>query len=273
MYRNIRAVAADIDKTLIEKGGIPMPVTKAALEELHKRNILFGVASGRPFDRRTLEKAEEWGLSFPFDFAIGMNGGDLWDRFHEGVTHYNLLPKEDVFEICSFLKELDLNPVLYENAYDSVLALKWDWFLEDSVKRNRSHVTICDLDRLCAEDTGKIEIHFTEDKLEALNRAIAEHKTDRWICVSTFTGTLEFMNPACSKGFALRRFAEINDIPMESIMAFGDEQNDIEMLKEAGTGVCMANGSEDTKAAADIITEYPVSEDGFGRFLYKHVFD
>ncbi len=272
MIKNVVAVAADIDKTLIEKGGIPMPVTKAALEELHKRHILFGVASGRPFDQRTLDRAEEWGLSFPFDFAIGMNGGDLWDKYHEGVTHYNLLAKEDIFEIASFLKELDLNPVIYENAYDSVLALKMDWFLEDSKNRNHSQVTICDIDRLSAKDTGKIEVHYTEDKEEALYEAIKSHKSDSWITVKTFTGTIEFMNPKCNKGYALREFANRNHISLDNIIAVGDEENDNEMLKTAGLGVCMINGGDSTKAVADIITEYPVDQDGFGKFFYKHVF-
>ena len=272
MIKNVSAVAADIDKTLIEKGGLPMPLTKAALEEMHNRNILFGVASGRPFDRRTLEKAEEWGLSFPFDFAIGMNGGDLWDKYHEGVTHYNLLPKEEVREIVAFLDELDLNPVIYEDTYDSVLALKMDWFLESSIQRNKSFVTIGDIERLSAKDTGKIEVHYTEDKEEALYAMIEKHKSPRWITAKTFTGTIEFMNPRCSKGFALREFANRNHISLDNIIAVGDEENDLEMLKTAGLGVCMVNGNASVKAVADVITDYPVDQDGFGKFFFDHVF-
>ena len=272
MMKNIQAVAADIDRTLIEKGGKPMPVSVEALEEMHKRGILFGVASGRPFDRRTLARAEEWGLSFPFDFAIGMNGGDLWDRFHEGVIHYNTLAKEDVREIVSFIQELDLNPVIYEDAYDSVLALKMDDFLRWSQERNSSVVTIGDVDRLSQKDTGKIEVHYLPEKQEELFEMIRKHDTGRWICVSTFTGTVEFMNPNCSKGFALKKFAERNNIPIENILAIGDEENDLEMIRMAGTGVCMINGCDACKASADMITEYPFDEDGFGRFFYDHVF-
>ena len=60
-------------------------------------------------------------------------------------------------------------------------------------------------------------------------------------------------------------------IGMDEIVAFGDMDNDIELLKEAGWGVCLKNGSEATKAVADEITEYSCTEDGMGRYIYQHI--
>ena len=45
------------------------------------------------------------------------------------------------------------------------------------------------------------------------------------------------------------------------------------MLKEAGWGVCLSNGSELSKEMADAVTEYPCEEDGVGRYLYDHWFE
>lgn len=50
-------------------------------------------------------------------------------------------------------------------------------------------------------------------------------------------------------------------------MAFGDTTNDHTMLELSGVGVCLKNGSDDTKAIADIITDYPCDEDGWARFM------
>ena len=55
-------------------------------------------------------------------------------------------------------------------------------------------------------------------------------------------------------------------------MAFGDMDNDIGLLKEAGWGVCLVNGADATKAVAQAITEYPVDQDGVGRYLEDHWF-
>ena len=47
--------------------------------------------------------------------------------------------------------------------------------------------------------------------------------------------------------------------------------NDIAMIREAGWGVCMANGCDEAKAVADAVTKYGVLEDGMGRYLEAHV--
>ena len=50
-------------------------------------------------------------------------------------------------------------------------------------------------------------------------------------------------------------------------MAFGDTTNDHTMLEPSCVGVCLKNGSDDTKAIADIITDYPCDEDDWARFM------
>ena len=64
----------------------------------------------------------------------------------------------------------------------------------------------------------------------------------------------------------------MNDMSLEEVIAFGDTSNDNEMLKVAGTGVCMLNGSDDTKACADIITEKTCLEDGWADYMENHFY-
>ena len=45
-----------------------------------------------------------------------------------------------------------------------------------------------------------------------------------------------------------------NGIPMEQVMACGDSENDIEMLRAAGLGIAMANSTPEALAAADAVT-------------------
>jgi len=58
---------------------------------------------------------------------------------------------------------------------------------------------------------------------------------------------LDILTSSCSKGHALRRWAEENGIPREQIMAIGDNYNDLEMLEFAGLPVIMGNASEELK--------------------------
>lgn len=273
MIDKVTAVIADVDGTINIKSSPLMPRTLAAINALHERGILFGTASGRPLDHRSLDKAHEWGLSFEFDLAIGMNGGDLWDKDHEGIEHIMLLSKDYIQEICEFMWPLDCNVIVYENAYDHVLVKRVDQHMKDSIIRNKSIWEFSTPEKMAEKDTGKIEVQYepTPELDKIIMDVVKAHSSPNWSAVRTFPGTVEFMTPGLDKGVALHRYAERNAIPLNEIMAFGDMDNDIAMLREAGWGVCMANGCDECKAVADAITEYGVLEDGMGRYLEAHV--
>ena len=277
MIEKLSVVAADIDDTLLPKGKTLMPRTRAALQRLHEEGVLFGPASGRPLDWRTLEKAKEWDLGFEFDFAIGMNGGELYDRESDTFEKYFLLSREDIRTILTPIAHLDLNAIVYINGYDEIASLRMDDFMRDSQRRNKSIVSTGDVDYLSRYDTGKIEVHLKPEDLPEFMAACEANKSDHWIVIKTFEGyghvTMEFVDPRVNKGYALRKFSEKRGIPLSEFMAFGDMDNDIGLLREVGWGVCLINGAPATKAVAQAITEYSVEEDGVGRYLETHWFN
>lgn len=59
-------------------------------------------------------------------------------------------------------------------------------------------------------------------------------------------------------------------IPKEDIMAIGDSENDIEMLKEAGLGIAMGNALDEVIAVADDVTA-PNDEDGVAKAIEKYL--
>ena len=91
MMNQFKVIAADIDGTLCMKGEDLMPLTRSAIKKLHAEGVKFGLATGRPVDSRVLSYAEKWNLGFPFDFAIGMNGGELYDLKTNTTEKYYLL--------------------------------------------------------------------------------------------------------------------------------------------------------------------------------------
>src|ERR1043166_3286220 len=65
---------------------------------------------------------------------------------------------------------------------------------------------------------------------------------------------LDILTQACSKGHALRRWAEKHGIPREQVMAIGDNYNDLEMLEFAGLAVVMENASQKLKQSGWKVT-------------------
>ena len=275
MIRKISVMAADIDGTLCMKGGNLMPETRRTIQRLHEMGVRFGTASGRPLDERTLVKAAEWGLGFDFDFAIGMNGGELYDITTGQYEKYYLIQPDTIRRILNRIAGFDINAIVYRNGYDEIYALRMDDFLRDSIKRNHSHVEIGGVDFLSRYATGKIEVHMKPAIKQEVLAAVDEIAGEDFRAVITFEipehTTLEFQDPRINKGLALRKYSEKHNIPLSEFIAFGDMDNDIGLLEAAGWGVCLANGSDTMKSIADAVTEYGVLEDGVGRYLSKYV--
>ncbi|WP_297053539.1 HAD-IIB family hydrolase [uncultured Dubosiella sp.] len=277
MNDHIKVFVADIDGTLAGKGERLMPHTREALEKMHQDGIKIGVATGRPLDSRVLEKPKFWNLSFDFDFAIGMNGGDLWQQGDEEINHYYLLDKKKVRLILELLQGFDLNAIIYEKGYDRILCLRMDEFMKDSMERNNSHVIVGDIDRLSQCDTGKIEVHCLASEKERILEKLAPYDDGSWVMTQTFAVgdnvTIEFLDPRVNKGMGLEKYMEHNGYAPDEVIGFGDMENDIPLLEKAGWGVCLANGSAQTKQIADAVTDYTVEEDGLGRYLEDHIFN
>ncbi|MCI7239359.1 MAG: HAD-IIB family hydrolase, partial [Anaerococcus sp.] len=79
---------------------------------------------------------------------------------------------------------------------------------------------------------------------------------------------LDIMPKGINKGRSLIEIADYYKIDHKDTIAFGDEINDIEMIKAAGVGVAMGNASEDIKKAAKFIT-LSNDENGVAVYLNK----
>ena len=71
-----------------------------------------------------------------------------------------------------------------------------------------------------------------------------------------------------NKGTGLTETCRILGADPRDAVAFGDSANDLDMLKAAGTGVCMGNGTESLKREADLVTA-SMEEDGIERALIQ----
>lgn len=271
MINKVTTIVADIDGTLVNKGESIMPITKAALEKLHQEGVLLGLSTGRKINSSMFNRAKDWGLSFNFDVIIGMNGGQLWDKDHEEIESYYLLSTADMKEIIERMSPLGLNVMIYED--DHMVTLHFDDMIHASMQRNHIEVIVTDgdTDRLCVRPNYNVLFRFDPERTEEVAAFAKTVDCERYHGIMTSPGIIEFMDPRVNKGMALHKYSERNNIPIEEIMAFGDMDNDKEMLKEAGWGVCLANGSDISKSMSDAVTEYPCTEDGMGRYLEQYV--
>jgi Cof subfamily protein (haloacid dehalogenase superfamily) len=106
-------------------------------------------------------------------------------------------------------------------------------------------------------------IYVTPEQEHVLD-PIREHcEITRWN-----PGSVDVIAKGGGKRNAVCRYLEENGIAPEEIIAFGDAENDMGMLRLAGIGVALGNAEDQVKAIADYVTD-DIDEDGVANAL-KH---
>lgn len=81
-----------------------------------------------------------------------------------------------------------------------------------------------------------------------------------------------FVSKNADKVQAIKSLASYLNIELSNIIAFGDDLNDLEMLKQCGYGVAVSNAVEEVLSAADYVTACN-DEDGVAKFIEKNIFN
>ncbi|MGM9947923.1 Cof-type HAD-IIB family hydrolase [Floccifex sp.] len=265
--KNLKCILCDIDGTLYDWSRILSPETIKVIQKLHDKGILLGLASGRPYEELCLY-AKEWGFDFDFDVIIGLNGAELYVSHH--LYEYFKLSCDTLKEIMEFMKPFDVNPFLYW--HQKLLCMKKDKMMEKSAATSKRKIVVADCeDMLYQEENAKIMFRMSEEEVAKVEAFLKTHPSKKYAGFKTQSTLIEFMDPRISKGFALEKLCEKTNIKPEQIMAFGDTTNDNSMLEKAGWGVCLLNGSQDTKDIADEITKDSCSNDGFANYIRENV--
>lgn len=266
--KKIKLVICDIDSTLVVKHETLTPKAKKVINELRKKGVYFGVASGRPL-YQIRYSINEWGFD-DFDIIIGLNGSSLWDGIEQKEHSYYVMKKEWIKETIELMKPFPSNPSIYKEKKQ--LFFKEDAMFKMYAEKTGLEVEVAkSIEELYQEDTAKIMFRVAESDMPEIEKMIKEHPLDHVAGFKTGPIIMEFCDKRINKGYALEKFCQMRNISLDEVVAFGDTTNDNEMLITAGLGVCMHNGSEDTKAVADVITEKNCDDDGWADYMERHI--
>lgn len=264
-----KLIVCDIDSTLVVKHQTLTPKAKACIKELKENGVYFGIVSGRPL-YQIYESYKMWEYD-DFDVTIGMNGSSIYDAINQKEYHYYAMKKEWLKETIDLMAPFSTNPSVYRKDYQ--LFLKEDELMKMYSELAGFKVKQADhIEELYSEETAKIMFRLdNEGQMAEVEEWIKKHPSPHYAGFKTQPMLIEFCDKRVNKGFALEKFCTLHNIDLKDVIAFGDTTNDNEMLELAGCGVCLLNGSEDTKAIADMITEKTCDDDGWADFVEKHI--
>ncbi|MCO6544862.1 MAG: Cof-type HAD-IIB family hydrolase [Gilliamella sp.] len=261
----MHVVASDLDGTLLTPEHSLSPYTKQVLQALRKKGIHFVFATGRHhIDVAQMRENMEIDA-----FMITANGARVHDSEGNLIFSQSIEPS-----LASEVAKMSMNdPLVYTHLYrgDHWLINREDSYSLEFYRETNFTYQLFNPLNFDTSDVAKIYFTTTDNALyphlvQLKNRLDAKFGGRLSVAFSTLN-CLEVMDENVSKGSALKKVVEKLGYSLKNSIAFGDGMNDYEMLKVAGKGCIMRNGSSELKAllpelevigsnAQDAVTHY-----------------
>lgn len=259
----IKLLAFDIDGTLIPRGYTGLPTnTKETLLTMQHNGYKILLSTGRSsfFIQKDLLN------TLHSDYYVTANGTIVTDsNFNTLIKHpldetifYQLIELAKQYNIAIAFK-FEKAIAIYHNYKDYVATytngVEHPDILIDNTKENNYHLTHgypCDA--------------FLIGDNDILRHIASLVSSLEWVVA--YDRAMEAYNKGVSKASGIEYVMNQLDLSWENVMAFGDSENDIEMLSKAGIGVAMGNGIDSVKAVANYITTN-CDDDGIS-YALKH---
>ncbi len=250
--KNYKIVAVDMDGTLLNNDLKISPRAANAIKEAKEMGVFVTLCTGRMF-ASAKPYAEELGLNVPL---ITYNGALVKNSLTEEILYKRCLPLDEAVNVVKKCQKYDLSLNVYVN--DMLYVEK----ITENVKKYADMVKIpvnkvdnlIDFFEINNERPIKMLAIGDEEELTKMRYEITEEGTSLYI-TSSYQLFLEFLHKEATKGLGLEAAAKNLGVEQDEIIAIGDNENDIEMLKYAGTAVVMENARSDIKRYADIVTK------------------
>lgn len=251
----IKLIAIDLDGTLLKDDKTISQENISALQQAKAQGVKVVLCTGRPLNS-VLPHLETLGLVDEGDYAVTFNGGliqrndtgEILSKVtlsHAEVTDIYELSQEMAFplDVVSGDKVLRIQPQPADNP---------SWYHKLNPLLNFIDVPISELPT--DGEYNKAVCAISEERVTDLVPKVPQAYRERYSVVRSGAAIFEFMPKGVTKADGLKRLGELLDIRSDEMMALGDEENDLTMIRYVGLGVVMENGTAELKAEAQHVT-------------------
>lgn len=279
----IKLIASDVDGTLVDSQGNISPYTKQVINRLKDYNIRFVIASGRSYGgaQKVLSQLdierEGYGL-------ISLNGLRVYNFPSLDYRQTHTM----TYEQCLWMEQLGAKyfmGVLY--CFEDMVYFQMDerTYKDYEIALDRGNLRFFKENMATKDITSLAEIkdRFThkdtilktvfiqyEGYMQLVLDRIRREVEDIFTISLVGTGWAEVLFNDVNKGIALLEYGKKFGIGPDEIMAFGDAENDLEMLSMIPHGIAMGNAMPQVKAVASAVAKTN-NEDGVAHYLAEHL--
>lgn len=246
-----RIVFSDVDGTLINSNYLVTPKTKDAILALSDYDCRFVPVSAR-MPEAIMTVTNQIGPVFPM---ICFNGALVLDEMQKVIASFPM-PQQTAVDVCQFVE--DQLPEISWNAYGNHEWLSQNHdreriIREEEIVQVKSTSASMD-DVMHMETIHKLLLMGSEDAVTAALPQLI--KQFPHLAISRSSAILiEVMNEGVSKSQAVMLMCEHYGVAQKQTISFGDNYNDIDMLKTTGLSYVMGNAPDEIKAMFSHVTE------------------
>ena len=255
----MKALFFDIDGTLVSlRTKVYSESTRRSLARLRAQGNLCFVATGR-----SIFEIREEGLldGLEFDGYLTNNGQIVYDA-QQRPLFGQPLHEQDVAAVLDWVEQAGCACWLV-TADRSVLN-HMDARVEAAMTAiHTKPPRLGSLREAAREPVYKIVLFLPREQMEQVMQCTCHSRTTQWFPLGH-----DLISKDGGKLWAMEQTLKAYGVDRADSMAFGDGENDIEMLRGAGVGVAMGNADEAVKRAADYVTR-DVDDDGLEYALRK----
>lgn len=277
----MKLLFTDLDGTLLMDDKSINDCDMQAILRMIEAGHKFIMTTGRPLTSVKL-LAEKYGFLKPGFFLVTFNGGLIYDCGKAEPILTRRISVDDVKFIMDEAHAAGMHAHTY--AGDLVVSeYETDQLKAYCASMKMDYVVVRDIREyfngvnqpinVVVKPPIKVNVitPFEHSGLEDFRAQMRKTTEGKLFDVFSKPEMLEFSHMLTNKGEAVRFMAEFYHEPIENTIAVGDEENDSPMIKAAGIGVAMANGSDAVKSCADYITTRDNNHGGIAEVIEKFI--
>ncbi|PRY78440.1 Cof-type HAD-IIB family hydrolase [Alkalibacterium olivapovliticus] len=264
-----KLIALDLDGTTLNNDSKITAKTKDIITKLRRAGHIVSIVTGRPY-RNSYYYYEELQMDSPI---VNFNGAWCHNPSNASWTHsyHKTLSKDLALSMLSLRSNPEVQLIAAESQksiYVEGEYIPYPDFFPDGIevsKQLTAETLIEDPTSVGVFTTTRQYQPYIEQKIIDQYKGAVEVRM--W---GGDTPCLEVVAAGVQKALGLERIASFYGIDRQDIMAFGDQENDYEMIQYAGQGIVMSNGIDRLKAISNDVTLSTNHEDGVARYLESY---
>jgi Cof subfamily protein (haloacid dehalogenase superfamily) len=256
-----RLAAIDLDGTLLGPDKTVSPENLVAVQRLRENGVTVIIASGRRH-QNSVRFQRQLQLSGPI---IACQGGLIRDGESGNVIEAHFLPQGVTRQIIDEAEKHDIQVIYYHLDHLYVAERNNRWVNLYEMRVGEKAEILPNLEQLDGRRALKLVWYGDPAVLGQIRPEMSTHYGEKVDILSTERENLEFMPRGINKATALAKVAAEFGVPADQVLAFGDGENDVQMLAWAGVGVAMDHGSQAAIAAAKRVSPKGPPETAFAR--------